>query len=60
MTRGDRPSTLDRPAPRLDRQRIRRRSLLGGLISEYERACGCPKLGPWPLTCCFTAGGSPA
>jgi hypothetical protein len=25
-------------APRLDRQRIRRRSVLGGLISEYERA----------------------
>jgi hypothetical protein len=24
--------------------------LLGGLISEYERACGCPKLGAWPLT----------
>ena len=24
-----------------------------------DRECGCPKLGPWPLTCCFTAGGSP-
>jgi hypothetical protein len=22
--------------------------------------CGCPKLGPRPLTCCFTAGDSPA
>jgi putative transposase len=55
-----RPPRPDHPAPRLDRQRIRRRSVLGGLISEYERACGCPKLGAWPLTCCFTAGGSPA
>ena len=25
-------------APRRDRQRIRRRSVLGGLISEYDRA----------------------
>jgi hypothetical protein len=25
-----------------------------------DHACGCPKLGPWPLTCCFTAGASPA
>lgn len=28
----------DHCAPRLDRQRIRRRSVLGGLISEYEHA----------------------
>jgi putative transposase len=33
-----RPPRPDHPAPRLDRQRIRRRSVLGGLISEYERA----------------------
>ena len=33
-----RPPCPDHPAPRLDRQRIRRRSVLGGLISEYERA----------------------
>jgi len=32
-----RPPRPDHPAPRLDRQRIRRRSVLGGLISEYER-----------------------
>jgi len=32
-----RPPHPDHPAPRLDRQRIRRRSVLGGLISEYER-----------------------
>ena len=33
-----RPPHPDDPAPRLDRQRIRRRAVLGGLISEYERA----------------------
>jgi putative transposase len=33
-----RPPRPDHPAPRLDRQRIRRRSVLGGLISEYEPA----------------------
>ena len=33
-----RPPRPDHPAPRFDRQRIRRRSVLGGLISEYERA----------------------
>src|SRR5215207_2238929 len=33
-----RPPHPDHPAPRLDRQRIRRRAVLGGLISEYERA----------------------
>jgi putative transposase len=33
-----RPPRPDHPAPRLDRQRIRRRSILGGLISEYEQA----------------------
>ena len=33
-----RPPRPDHPAPRLDRQQIRRRSVLGGLISEYERA----------------------
>jgi putative transposase len=32
------PPRADHPTPRLDRQRIRRRSVLGGLISEYERA----------------------
>jgi putative transposase len=30
-----RPPRPDHPAPRLDRQRIRRRPVLGGLISEY-------------------------
>jgi hypothetical protein len=33
-----RPPRPDHPAPHLDRQRIRRRPVLGGLISEYERA----------------------
>jgi putative transposase len=33
-----RPPHPDHPAPRLDRQRIRRRAVLGELISEYERA----------------------
>jgi putative transposase len=33
-----RPPRPDHPAPRLDRQQIRRRSVLGGLINEYERA----------------------
>jgi transposase InsO family protein len=33
-----RPRRPDHPAPRLDRQQIRRRSILGGLINEYERA----------------------
>jgi len=33
-----RPPHPDHPAPRLDRQRITRRSVPGGLISEYERA----------------------
>jgi transposase InsO family protein len=33
-----RPPRPDHPAPRLHRQRNKRRSVLGGLISEYERA----------------------
>ena len=33
-----RPPRPDHPAPDLDHQQIRRRSVLGGLISEYERA----------------------
>jgi putative transposase len=33
-----RPPRPDHPAPRLDPQRIRRRPVLGGLLSEYERA----------------------
>jgi putative transposase len=33
-----RPPLSDHPAPDLDHQRIRRRAVLGGLISEYERA----------------------
>ena len=33
-----RPPRPDHPAPRLDRQQIRRRSVLGGLINEYEHA----------------------
>ena len=33
-----RPPRPDHPAPRLDRQQIRRRSVLGGLINEYEPA----------------------
>src|SRR5215217_1723690 len=33
-----RPPRPGHPAPRLDHQRIRRRLVLGGLISEYERA----------------------
>jgi putative transposase len=33
-----RPPRPDHPTPRLDRQRIRRRPVLGGLISEYECA----------------------
>ena len=32
------PPRPDHPAPDLDHQRIRRRQVLGGLISEYERA----------------------
>ena len=32
-----RPPRPDHPASRLDQQRIRRRPVLGGLISEYER-----------------------
>jgi len=32
------PPRPDHPAPDLDRQRIRRRPVLGGLINEYERA----------------------
>jgi putative transposase len=33
-----RPPRPEHPAPDLDRQRIRRRPVLGGLINEYERA----------------------
>jgi transposase InsO family protein len=33
-----RPPRPDHPTPDLDHQRIRRRSVLGGLINEYERA----------------------
>ena len=33
-----RPPRPDHPALDLERQRIRRRPVLGGLISEYERA----------------------
>ena len=33
-----RPPHPDHPTPDLDRRRIRRRSILGGLINEYERA----------------------
>ena len=32
------PPRPDHPAPNLDHRRIRRRSVLGGLINEYERA----------------------
>ena len=32
------PPRPDHPAPDLDHRRIRRRSVLGGLINEYERA----------------------
>ena len=32
-----RPPRPDHPAPDLSQERIRRRSVLGGLISEYER-----------------------
>ena len=32
------PPRPDQPAPDLDRRRIRRRPVLGGLINEYERA----------------------
>jgi len=32
------PPRPDHPVPDLDRQRIRRRPVLGGLINEYERA----------------------
>jgi hypothetical protein len=32
------PRRPDHPAPDLDHRRIRRRSVLGGLINEYERA----------------------
>ena len=32
-----RPPRPDHPGPHLDRQRIRRRPVLGGLITEYER-----------------------
>jgi len=33
-----RPPRPDHPAADLSRERIKRRSVLGGLISEYERA----------------------
>jgi hypothetical protein len=33
-----RPPHPDHPYPDLDRQRIKRRPVLGGLINEYERA----------------------
>ena len=33
-----RPPRPDHPAPDLSQERIRRRSILGGLINEYERA----------------------
>jgi len=33
-----RPPRPDHPVPHLDHQRVRRRPVLGGLISEYERA----------------------
>ena len=33
-----RPPRPDHPAPRLDPQQVTRRSVLGGLINEYERA----------------------
>ena len=33
-----RPPRPDHPAPHRDRQQIKRRSVLGGLINEYERA----------------------
>jgi hypothetical protein len=49
-----RPPRPDHPAPRLDRQRIRRRPVLGGLISEYERAAwnrrSAPLAGFWNPT----------
>jgi hypothetical protein len=32
------PPRPDHPAPDLSEERIRRRSVLGGLINEYERA----------------------
>ena len=31
------PPRPDQPTPDLDRQRIRRRRVLGGLLNEYER-----------------------
>jgi hypothetical protein len=30
------------------------------LVQLIGRTCGCPKLGSRPLTCCFSADGSPA
>ncbi|WP_246868288.1 transposase [Saccharopolyspora sp. ASAGF58] len=33
-----RPPQADHPIPNLNHERIRRRSVLGGLINEYERA----------------------
>jgi hypothetical protein len=32
------PPHPDRPIPDLDQRRIRRRTILGGLLSQYERA----------------------
>jgi transposase len=31
-----------------------------GKVREQAEACGCPKLGSRPLTCCAATGGSPA
>jgi putative transposase len=36
--RGLRPPRPDHPAADLSQQRIKRRAILGGLLSEYERA----------------------
>jgi hypothetical protein len=37
-SRGLRPPRPDHPAADLSQQRIKRRAILGGILSEYERA----------------------
>src|SRR6266571_3988955 len=47
-SRGLRPPRPDHPAADLSQQRIKRRAILGGLLSEYERPHERPGQDQWP------------
>ena len=53
------PTSPDHPVADLSRERIKRRPVLGSLISEYERAAQTPRPGPvaefWNPTGCRAA-----